>query len=225
MTTLAAVAVGVAVAMSVLALIAPPSFAVVRPVSLLARWSAASAERRASMTALGVLRSTHAGLRSGLPLVPALRAALMATDADARGPFEEVLRSFELNTPLADAVASVRARHHDARLAMALEALRLVAAEQLPSARSAAVIASVAERLAFLERTQEEIAARTSGLRAQVVALALLVPALALYLGITMPGLGATLASPLGVHVLVPAAFVFEVAGIVASRAAIRVTS
>ena len=52
--------------------------------------------------------------------------------------------------------------------------------------------------------------------------LALLVPALALYLVATMPGLAATLASPVGRLVLLPAAAVFELAGIVASRAIVR---
>jgi hypothetical protein len=37
-----------------------------------------------------------------------------------------------------------------------------------------------------------------------------------------MPGLAATLATPLGTHVLVPAAIMFEVTGILASRAIVR---
>jgi Flp pilus assembly protein TadB len=73
--------------------------------------------------------------------------------------------------------------------------------------------------LSFEERLLAEVRARTSGMRAQIVLLALLVPALALYLVATMPGLAATLATPLGMHVLLPAAFLFEIAGILTSRA------
>ena len=107
----------------------------------------------------------------------------------------------------------------DRRVIVALEALALVAAEQLPASRAAAVVASVSDRLAFDARLADEVRARTSGVRAQIVLLALLVPALALYLVVTLPGLAATLTSPLGMFVLIPAGVAFETAGIVASRA------
>ena len=84
------------------------------------------------------------------------------------------------------------------------------------------MVASVADRLAFEAHLRDEVSARASGVRAQIVLLALLVPALALYLVATMPGLGATLASPVGRFVLLPAAAAFELAGIVASRAIVR---
>jgi Flp pilus assembly protein TadB len=105
---------------------------------------------------------------------------------------------------------------------LALEVLALVAGERLAASRAAAIVASVADRLSFEERLGEEIRARTSGIRAQIVLLALLVPALSGYLVLTMPGLAITLASPLGAHVLVPLAILLEVAGIVASREIVR---
>ena len=67
-----------------------------------------------------------------------------------------------------------------------------------------------------------EVAARTSGLRAQIVLLAVLVPAIAAYLVMTVPGVGSTLSSALGTHLLIPAAVLFETAGILASRGIIR---
>jgi Flp pilus assembly protein TadB len=171
---------------------------------------------------LDVLHGTHAALRSGLPLAPALRIALERAPLAAVDPFQRALRAFELNAPLDRALRDAAREATDRRVALALEALALVAAEQLPASRAAAVVASVGDRLAFDARLADEIRARTSGVRAQIVLLALLVPALALYLVVTLPGLGATLTSPLGLFVLIPSAIAFETAGIVASRAIAR---
>jgi Flp pilus assembly protein TadB len=173
----------------------------------------------AAARALDVLQGTHAALRSGLPLAPALRAALERAPLGTADPFERALRAFELNAPLDGALRDAAHEATDRRVALALEALALVAAEQLPASRAAAVVASVSDRLAFDARLADEVRARTSGVRAQIVLLALLVPALALYLVMTLPGLAATLTSPLGMFVLIPSAIVFETAGIVASRA------
>lgn len=177
---------------------------------------------RAAAGATAVLQGTHAALRSGLPIALALRAALVAVDQPAREPFESALRAFDLNASLGEALRDVAAQTRDRRLVLALEALALVASEQLPAARAASIVAGVADRLAFEERLLAEVRARSSGLRAQIVLLALLVPAIALYLVLTLPGLGATLATPLGARVLVPAAIAFETLGIVASRAIVR---
>jgi Flp pilus assembly protein TadB len=176
----------------------------------------------AGQRSLEVLQATHAGLRSGLPLAPSLRIALERTPAVSSDVFARALRAFELNAPLDEALRSAARATTDRRVTLALDALALVAAEQLPATHAAAVLGSVADRLAFDARLAEEIRARTSGLRAQIVLLALLVPGLALYLFATLPGLATTLASPLGMFVLVPAALLFEAVGIVASRAIVR---
>ena len=92
---------------------------------------------------------------------------------------------------------------------------------RLPYDRAAILVAAVADRLAFEERLDEEIRARTAGLRSQVVLLALVVPVLAMYLAITVPSLAATLAQPIGRYVLIPAALGLELVGLIASRRAI----
>ena len=190
--------------------------------SVMLRWR----QRRRAVIAAGgsleILRATQAALRGGLPLAPALRLALAGTDRLAAEPFLRALRSFDLNSPLDVSLGGVAATASDRRVTLALQALALVAAEQLPSARAAAIIGSVADRLAFEGRLAEEVHARSSGARAQIVLLALLVPSLATYLAATMPGLATTLASPLGTHVLIPAAALFEIAGIIASRRIVR---
>jgi Flp pilus assembly protein TadB len=229
-TLLVAIAIGVAV--TALALAVSPSAThgsfvrraerALTPRAYLARWRRYRSRERAAVGALGVLASIHAALRSGVPLAPSLRLALEDVDPRISEPFDRALRDFDLNAALDVALRAAAAGAGDRRQALALEALALVAGEQLPASRAAAVIASVADRLSFEERLLAEVRARTSGLRAQIALLAMLVPALALYLVATMPGLAATLATPLGTHVLLPAALLFEIAGILASRAIVR---
>lgn len=190
--------------------------------SLVLRYRLTGLRERAAARSLDILRSTHAALRAGMPLATALRLALEQTDRLAGDPYQRALEAFELNAPFDEALLRSARAAHDPRVAVALEAFALLAAEQLPAARAATVIASVADRLTFEERLAEEVRARTGGMRAQITLLALLVPALALYLVASMPGLAATLATPLGTHVLVPAALAFEVAGLLASRAIVR---
>ena len=105
---------------------------------------------------------------------------------------------------------------------MALETVAIGIASRLPHDRAGILIAAVADRLAFEERLDEELRARTAGLRSQVVLLALVVPAIAAYLALTVPSLAATLEQPIGRFVLIPAAFVLEAVGLIASRRAIE---
>lgn len=200
----------------------PLAIAVAFVPSLALHVRGARARERAAAGSVDVLHGTHAAMRGGMPLARALRLALDRVEPEVRRPFDEALRSFELNASFADAVRSVRERVRDRRVALALDALALVASEQLPAPKGAAVIASVADRLTFEGRLLDEIRARTSGVRAQIVILALLVPAIATYLAATMPGLGTTLASPLGRYLLIPIALVFEIVGVVASRSIVR---
>jgi Flp pilus assembly protein TadB len=190
--------------------------------SLVLRARAMSVRERAAGRSLEVLQATHAALRSGVPLAAALRLALERTDPVVRDPFERALRAFELNGQFVPALRDSARGSHDRRVRLALDALALAAAEQLPAQRAAALVAGVADRLAFERRLVDEVRASTSGIRGQILLLALLVPALAAYLVATMPGLAATLATPLGTHVLVPTAIVFEIVGIVASRTIVR---
>ena len=223
MTAIGAVAAAIAMTSLMLALftraVAVESERVARPLAWLRDRREARAARK---HALSVLRSTHAALRSGMPLAGALRIALDGAPRSGRSPFLRALRTFELNSPLEAAIHQTSSASSDRAVTLALNALAIVSAEQLPASRASAIVGSVADRIAFDERLSQEIAARTSGLRAQVVLLALIVPALALYLLVTLPGLADTLTTPLGRFVLVPAALLFEIAGIVASRAIVR---
>jgi Flp pilus assembly protein TadB len=223
----AAVAIAVAVAAFGLGLIGPPTVHAGRAprVPGLEALRRRRDERAAGDRALATLRATQAALRAGLPLPIALRHALDGASGPGLGTYQAVLRSFELNAPLHATVQEIARSLSDRRARLALDALALLSGEQIHSARAAAVLGSVADRIAFDVRLRDEVAASTSGLRVQILLLAALVPGMALYLVATLPAVGATLASPIGSSLLIPAAAALEVAGIVASRAIVRSVS
>jgi Flp pilus assembly protein TadB len=191
--------------------------------SFFLRSRAAAARWRARLATTQLLRATEAALRSGASLPAALRRACDDASGDrlARRPFVDALRAFDLGAPLDRALQA--AAHHatDTRTRIALETLAMGIASRLPYDRAGVLVAAIADRLAFEERLDEEIRARTGGLRSQVLLLALVVPAIGAYLSFTVPTLAATLEQPIGRFVLIPAAVVLEVFGVIASRRAI----
>ncbi len=228
MSDLGALAAAVAVASLVLAFTTPAALPRIGPReatairSLVRRLRLARRRERAADAALEVLKATGAALRSGVPLAQALRLAIERAPRAESEPFDGALAAFVLGAPLDEALSTAKGSVADRRVAFALDALALVAREQLPTSRASVLVASVAERMSFERRLAHEVRARTGGLRAQIVLLALLVPAIACYLVLTMPSLAATLATPLGMYVLLPSAALLELAGIVASRRIVR---
>jgi Flp pilus assembly protein TadB len=191
--------------------------------SLVVRSRAGAMRWRARLARTHLLRATEAALRSGASLPEALRRACGAATDDrlARRPFVDALRAFDLGAPLDEALLASAHGTGDPRGRIALETLAMGIALRLPHDRAGILVAAVADRLAFEERLDEEIRARTAGLRSQVVLLALVVPAIAVYLAFTVPSLSATLGQPIGRFVLIPAALALEVIGVIASRRAI----
>jgi Flp pilus assembly protein TadB len=161
---------------------------------------------------------TVAGLRSGASLTEALRRAASSEEELAFGPFASAVRAFDLGAPLDAALRAARSGTDDDRVILGIDALSLCSAEQLAGSRCVALIVSAVDRLVFEQRTTDDVRARTSGLRIQVLLLAAVVPGLALYLAITVPGMGETLTTALGRFVLLPLAAVLETTGILASR-------
>jgi Flp pilus assembly protein TadB len=191
--------------------------------SLLLRSRAATLRWRARLGTTHLLRATEAALRSGASLPEALRRASDDATGErlARRPFVEAVRAFDLGAPLDLALRTSARRATDSRSRIALETLAMGIASRLPHDRAGALVGAVADRLSFEERLDEEVRARTGGLRAQVILLALVVPAIATYLAITVPSLAATLGQPIGRFVLIPAALALEVVGLIYSRRAI----
>jgi Flp pilus assembly protein TadB len=191
--------------------------------SAVVRYRAEGARQRAARATTRLLRATEGALRSTMPLPEALRRASDATaDVLARRPFVDALRAFDLGASLDEALRTSASLASDGRTRAALETLALGVASRLPHERAAQLVGSITDRLAFEERLADEVRARTSGLRSQVLLLALVVPAMALFLGLTVPSLATTLASPIGRYVLVPVSLGLEVVGIVLSRRLVR---
>lgn len=186
--------------------------------TLVARSLAARRRDERARETVSLLQMTLAGLRSGSALTEALRLAAGSGAEPELGPFAAAVRAFDLGAPLDVALREARARARDQRVILGLDALSLCVAERLSGSRCATLIASVVERLVFEQQVANDVRARTSGLRVQVVLLAALVPGLALYLAATVPGMAETLTTPLGRFVLVPLAAFLEIAGIIASR-------
>lgn len=167
---------------------------------------------------IALMQMTLAGLRSGATLTEALRLAVGSGSEPEIGPFARAVRAFDLGAPLDVALRESRARARDPRVILGLDALALCVAEQLPGSRCAMLVSSALDRLVFEQRLADDVRARTSGLRTQIALLAALVPGLALYLALTVPGVMETFTTPLGRFVLLPLAALLEAAGIVASR-------
>lgn len=191
--------------------------------SLVVRSRTGADRSRARRATTHLLRSTEAALRSGASLPESLRRACGAATADrlARRPFADALRAFDLGAPLDGALRDAALGAGDARSRTALETLAMGIASRLSHDRAGILVAAVADRLAFEDRLDEEIRARTAGLRSQVVLLALVVPGIAAYLALTVPSLAATLGQPIGRFVLIPGALSLEVIGVIASRRAV----
>ena len=192
--------------------------------SVLLRSRAGAVRWRARLATTHLLRATEAALRSGASLPEALRRACDAATLDrlARRPFAEAIRAFDLGAPLDEALQTSAQRAVDPRSRMVLETIAIGIASRLPYDRAGILVAAVADRMAFEERLDEELRARTAGLRAQVILLALIVPGIAAYLAFTVPSLAATLGQPIGRFVLIPAAVALEVVGLILSRRAIE---
>ena len=194
--------------------------------SVLARAGAGAARERARHGFPALLVATHAGLRSGIALPEALRRAVAGcTDPIARRPFEDALARFDVGDPLDVALTAGALRAREPRTADAMRTLALGVAERMPIDRSASLLSAVADLARHDEVLLDEIRARSAGVRVQMYLLAAVVPLLAAYLVVTMPGLGATLGSGLGRTILVPTAAILEVAGIVVSRRIVRSVS
>jgi Flp pilus assembly protein TadB len=187
--------------------------------SMAIRLRAGAARRHARAGLAEILLTAHAMLRSGVALPEALRrAAAGCEDRLARRPFEVAIERFDLGQALDDALRSAATMSADHRSIATFHTLALGVTERLPIERAAALVEAVAERAMHDERVDADVRARTAGVRLQSYLLAAIVPALALYLVLSMPGLGATLGTPLGRTVLLPAAAVLEAAGILVSR-------
>jgi Flp pilus assembly protein TadB len=135
-----------------------------------------------------------------------------------RSDFDEATARYYANEPLGDALLVVRGRQASRNLRLVYDALIVAARTQQPASAAGEVLASLAEAARANRAIARQAAAESKGLRLQAAILAIVIPAMFLYLLAVNPELIAPVTSTaLGQLVLLPAAVLLEVAGIVLS--------
>lgn len=135
-----------------------------------------------------------------------------------RADFEELLGRYYANEPLAEALAAIRPRQAGRNLALVFDALTVLAVTHQPASAAASVLGALNEAARSNQAIARQAAAESRGLRIQALILAIVIPALFFYLLIVNRELVAPVVdTTLGRFVLLPAAALLEVAGIVLS--------
>ena len=135
-----------------------------------------------------------------------------------RADFEELLGRYYANEPLSEAIAALRPRQAGRNLALVFDALNVLEATRQPASAAAEVLGSLGEAARSNQSIARQAAAESRGMRLQAVILAVLIPLLFLYLLVVNRELVAPVVdTALGRFVLLPAAALLEVAGIVLS--------
>jgi Flp pilus assembly protein TadB len=175
--------------------------------------------RRTEAEAPRMLQVILASLASGSTYLEALQEArARAADRWLRDDLDHVVAEFHLGVPLERSIAEVRSATAGRNLALIWDNLAICIANRIPAARAKGLFVELSSTVQFNVQVQQEVRARTSGQRAQIWLLALIVPGLFLYLRVLDGSLFDVLdATTLGRWVLMPVAVFLEVLGIVLS--------
>jgi Flp pilus assembly protein TadB len=183
------------------------------------RWLVAGEARAADDEAPRVLRSMVNRAAAGGTYPDLFSAAVdVARHRWVRADFEELLGRYYANEPLADALAAIRPRQAGRNLALVFDALIVLATTRQPASAAAGVLGSLNEAARSNQAIARQAAAESRGLRIQALILAIVIPALFFYLLLVNRDLVAPVVdTTLGRFVLLPAAALLEVGGIVLS--------
>jgi Flp pilus assembly protein TadB len=175
--------------------------------------------RRSEAEAPRLLQVILASLASGSTYLDALQEArARAADRWLRDDLDHVIAEFHLGVPLERSIAEVRTATAGRNLALIWDNLAICIANRIPAARAKGLLVELSSTVQFNVQVQQEVRARTSGQRAQIWLLALIVPGLFLYLRVLDGSLFDVLdATTVGRWVLMPAAVFLEVLGIALS--------
>ena len=175
--------------------------------------------RRSEAEAPRLLQALLAGLTSGGTYLDALRQARLTTgDPWIREDLDFVIQRFLLDAPLHESLREVRARTTTRNLGLIWETLTICAENHLPTQAARNLFFELSTTVQFNLQLANEVRARSSGQRAQIWLLAVIVPGMYLYLRVTSPQLlGVLDDTALGRFVLLPLAAALEVAGIALS--------
>ena len=179
-------------------------------------WLVHAQARRSEDEAPRLLQSLLASLTAGCTYLDTLRQARRATtDRWIREDLDFVIQRFLLDVPLHDSMRERRAHIATRNLALVWETLIVCSANQLPTQAARTLLYELSATVQFNVQLANEVRAKTSGQRVQIWLLAVIVPAMYLYLRLVSPDLlGALDQTPVGRYLLVPAAAVLEVLGI-----------
>jgi Flp pilus assembly protein TadB len=130
---------------------------------------------------------------------------------------EATARYYAAETP-ADILLGLRRRQASRNLRLVCDALAVSVRTQQPASAAGQVLASLGEAARANRSIARQAAAESRGLRMQAAILAIVIPALFLYLSAVNPELIRPVTSTaLGQYVLLPVAVLLEIAGIVLS--------
>ena len=183
------------------------------------RYLVAGEGRAADDEAPRVLRSMVNRAAAGGTYPDLFAAAVeVARHRWVRADFEELLGRYYANEPLADALAAIRPRQAGRNLGLVFDALIVLAVTHQPASAAAGVLGSLNEAARANQAIARQAAAESKGLRVQALILAIVIPGLFAYLLIVNRELVAPVVdTALGRYVLLPAAALLEVTGIVLS--------
>jgi Flp pilus assembly protein TadB len=182
-------------------------------------WLVHAQSRRSESEAPRLLQAILSGLTAGSTYLDALRQArLSCTDPWIREDLDYVIQRFLLDVPLHESLQTVRARVMTRNLGLIWETLLIGAANQLPTQAARTLFSELSSTVQFNVQLANEVRARSSGQRAQIWLLAVIVPGMYLYLRLMSPQLLTVLdETTVGRYVLFPLAAALEVMGLVLS--------
>jgi len=182
-------------------------------------WLVHAQSRRSESEAPRLLQTVLSGLTSGSTYLDALRQARRScTDPWIREDLDFVIQRFMLDAPLHESLQAVRARVTTRNLGLIWETLMICTANQLPTQAARTLFFELSGTVQFNVQLANEVRARSSGQRAQIWLLAVIVPGMYLYLRFMSPELLSLLdESAIGRYVLFPFAMALEVMGIALS--------
>lgn len=141
-----------------------------------------------------------------------------------KADFEELLGRYFAREPAVDALSEIRRRQAGRNLRLVFDSLIVLAATHQSTSAAAEVLTSLGEAARSNQSIARQAVAESRGLRIQAAILAIVIPALFLYLVAVNPDLVAPVTSTaLGQFVLLPAAILLEITGIFLSWRVTRI--
>ena len=182
-------------------------------------WLVHAQSRRSELEAPRLLQAVLSGLTAGNTYLDALRQArLTCTDPWVREDLDFIIQRFLLDVPLHESLVTIRARVKTPNLGLIWETLTICASNHLPTQAARTLFFELASTIQFNVQLANEVRARSSGQRAQIWLLAVIVPGMYLYLRLMSPQLlGVLDETMVGRYILFPLATALEVIGIALS--------